>query len=369
MLPTSARLLRLLSLLQARRFWTGAALTERLEVTDRTLRRDMDRLRSLGFPVHSTSGVAGGYQLGAGATLPPLHLDDDEALAVAIALGAAQSSGVRGIDEAAVRAIAKLEQVLPTRLRERFDALRATIVALAPRGGGVSPDALTTIASACREHRELCFSYQDSRGQASERRVEPLGLVHGGRHWYFVAWDTTRSAHRSFRVDRISSELRAGARFTPRPPPDDGDLRQFVARSISAAVYQIQVSVILHAPLERIAERVPPAAVQLDRVTATRCRMQTSERSFEVIAGWILMLGVDFEVEAPEGLREHIHTLHARLGRVLSLSPAAAAAPSKRSRGARAAASVSSVSTRPGQTRAGRSAEGSAQKRRRSSGK
>lgn len=319
MLPTSARLLRLLSLLQARRSWSGAGLAERLEVTDRTLRRDVDRLRALGYPVHSTSGVAGGYQLGAGAALPPLQLDDDEALAVSIALGTVRTGGVSGIDEAAVRALVKLEQVLPSRLRQRADALRATIVPLQHPGGvGVSAGVLSALAGACRDHIELTFRYADRKGSASERHVEPLGLVHAGYRWYFVAWDLGRADFRTFRVDRIEGEPALGARFVPRAPPDDGDLRTFVSRSISTAAYEVQVSVVVHAPLDEIAARLSPSAAMLERIDAGRCRLRGGAPSLAVMTAWLLMLDVDFEVESPPELDEHLRVLRARIGRAIA---------------------------------------------------
>jgi predicted DNA-binding transcriptional regulator YafY len=318
MLPTSARLLRLLSLLQARRSWSGADLAERLEVTDRTLRRDVDRLRALGYPVHSTSGVAGGYQLGAGAALPPLSLDDEEALAMSIALGTVRTGGVSGIDEAALRALVKLEQVLPARLRQRADALRASIIPLQHRGTpGVSATLLSTLAGACRDHTELTFRYADRGGRASERRVEPLGLVHAGYRWYFVAWDVGRADFRTFRVDRVEGDPERGGPFVPRPLPDDGDLRAFVSRSISTTVYPVQVSVILHAPYDRIGERLSPSAVMLERIDERRCRLRGGAHSLAVMAGWLVMLDVDFEVETPPELSVHLRSLHARLGRVI----------------------------------------------------
>ncbi|MET0413924.1 MAG: YafY family protein [Polyangiaceae bacterium] len=320
MLPTSARLLRLLSLLQARRFWSGADLAERLEITDRTLRRDIDRLRSLGYPVHATSGVAGGYQLGAGAALPPLQLEDDEALAVSIALGTAATSSVSGIDEAAVRALAKLEQVLPTRLQKRAHALRSTIVPLTHARAAVDAALLSTVASACRDHVELRFAYADSRGRPSDRRVEPQGLVHTGQRWYLVAWDVGRDDFRTFRVDRISHAPALGARFAPRPPPEGGDLRKYVSRSLSTSVYEAQASVILHAPLEAMAERLSPSAALLERIDAQRCRLQAGAHSLESIAAWILMLGVDFEVEQPPELVKSLRTLSERLARSIKAS-------------------------------------------------
>lgn len=320
MLPTAPRLLRLLSLLQSRRFWTGADLAERLEATDRTLRRDVERLRSLGYPVHSTSGVAGGYQLGAGAALPPLQLDDEEALAVSLALGTAATGSVSGIDEGALRALVKLEQVLPARLRERAEALRATIVPLTRTGVSVSAQTLSTIARACRDHQELCFAYADSQGKPSERRVEPQGLVHTAQRWYLVAWDPSRDDFRMFRVDRVGGEPALGARFTPRPPPEGGDLRTYVSRALSTSVYGVRARVILHAAFEAIAPRVSPSSVLLEPIDAERCRFSSGGYSLVSIVAWLLTLEVDFEIEEPAELADQVRALHARLGRVLQAS-------------------------------------------------
>src|SRR5690606_8860424 len=180
---------------------------------------------------------------------PPLQLDDDEALAVSIGLGTVRTRGVSDIDEAAVRALVKLEQVLPPRLRQRADALRATIVPLQHEARtGVSARLLSLLAGACRDHVELRFRYADRSGATSERRVEPLGLVHAGYLWYLVVWDVGRGDYRTFRVDRLQGEPERGLRFVPRPLPDDGDLRKFLSRSLATAVYAVQASVIVHAP-------------------------------------------------------------------------------------------------------------------------
>ena len=181
MLQTSARLLRVLSLFQARRYWSGAELSERLEVTSRTLRRDVDRLRSLGYTVRSTSGAGGGYQLGAGATLPPLLLDDNEAVAVAIGLRTAASGSVAGMEEVSLRALSKLEQVLPSRLRRRVTSLHSFIMPLAHGGPTVIAHTLSIIASACRDHEGLRFGYHSHDGAPSTRLVEPHRLVHTGQ--------------------------------------------------------------------------------------------------------------------------------------------------------------------------------------------
>lgn len=189
MLSSSSRLLRVLSLLQTRSHWAGPELAERLAVHPRTLRRDIDRLRQLGYPIHASSGVAGGYAFRAGQSLPPLLLDDEEALAVAIALQIAAAGTVSGVEESSLRALVKLEQVMPTRLRRRTGALRSAIEPLQRMGPTIDASVLATLATACRDQLQVGFSYRDLRGQASVRQVQPHGLVHTGHHWYLVAWD------------------------------------------------------------------------------------------------------------------------------------------------------------------------------------
>ncbi len=321
MLETSARLLRLLSLLQGRRFWSGAELSSRLEVTARTLRRDVDRLRSLGYPVQAASGVAGGYELGAGASLPPLLLEDDEALAVSIALGTAAGSMVTGIEEAALRALVKLEQVLPARLRRRVSALHKTIVPLQRPGPPIDSALLATLAAACRDREQLHFRYEAARDKrSSERVVEPQGLVHTGFRWYLVAWDVGRADFRTFRVDRIAGKIESGERFLPRPPPEGGDLRAYVSRSLGSAPYAIQARVILHAPLAVAAERVSPAAGALEALDAERCVLRTGGNTLASLAAWIAAIDLDFEVEEPQPLIDELRRLHARLGKAVEAS-------------------------------------------------
>ena len=314
MLQTSARLLRLLTLLQSRRFWSGAELAERLEVTGRTLRRDVDRLRALGYPVNATSGVAGGYQLGTGAALPPLLLDDDEALAVALGLRSAAAGTVSGMEEAAVRALTKLEQVLPARLRRRVKALHGAVMPIHRAGPRIDPELLTQLAGACRDQEQVGFRYADMQANASQRSVEPHGLVHAGARWYLVAWDLEREDWRSFRVDRITSKASTGRRFVPRKVPH-GDVAQYVARSISTGVYPHQVRVLLHAPLESVAERIPPLAGQLVPVSAERCLLETGGHSLGSLAYYIATLGFDFDVQDPPELREQLRELGRRLSR------------------------------------------------------
>lgn len=314
MLETSARLLRLLSLFQAQRYWSGADLAERLEVTGRTLRRDVDRLRSLGYPVNSTSGAAGGYQLGSGATLPPLQLDDDEAVAVALGLRTAASGSVAGIEESSVRALAKLEQVLPERLRRRVAALHAFILPLAGAGPSVDAAALSAIAGACRDSVKLRFGYKDRDGAASRREVEPHRLVHTGRRWYLVAWDLDRADWRTFRVDRFEPRLTTGTRFTPREPPD-GDFAAYASRSVAYAPYPYRARVKLHASVRMVAERIPASVGMLEAVDDQTCLLHTGGFSLDSLSVWMALIGFDFEVQDPPELAERIRLLADRFRR------------------------------------------------------
>jgi predicted DNA-binding transcriptional regulator YafY len=312
MLLTSARLLRLLSILQAREFWTGGELARRLEVTERTLRRDVDRLRSLGYPVHSTSGTAGGYKLGAGASLPPLLLDDDEAVAVAVGLQTAAGGSVAEIGEASARALAKLEQVLPKRIRRRLAALRSSIVRLADSGPTVKMSDVSSLASACSERHELRFSYRDHAGASTSRTVEPHRIVHTQGRWYLVAWDGDRNDWRTFRIDRVDSPAPTGARFLPRSSPDD-DVGAYVTRGVASVAYRIRARVTLHAPFESLRDRISPMSGQLEPVDERSCLLHIGAFSLEGLAAWIISIGVDFDVREPPELRDHVKRLTERL--------------------------------------------------------
>ncbi len=315
MLQTSARLLRLLTMLQTRRSWAGPDLAERLEVTARTLRRDVDRLRSLGYPVHSTSGTAGGYSLGAGAALPPLMLEDDEGIAVALALQTAAGSSVAGIEDAAQRALSKLEQVLPNRLRRRIKTMRSSIVRLSDAGPTVDLSAVSALAAACEAQREIAFDYNDHHARVTRRSVEPHRLVHMERRWYLVAWDKARTDWRTFRVDRIRPPLENGASFPPRSSPDD-DVGAFVSRSVSTGPYPYRVQVIMRAPLATVRERIRANSGSLEEIDARCCRLRTGGNSLESVAIWLACTGIDFEVEEPAELLEHLQRAEKRLGRI-----------------------------------------------------
>ncbi|WP_430640842.1 WYL domain-containing protein [Couchioplanes caeruleus] len=252
MANTSARMLRLLSLLQTHRYWPGAELADRLDVSPRTLRRDVDRLRELGYPVDAARGVAGGYQLQAGAAMPPLLLDDEEAVAIAIGLRTAAAGAVAGFEETSVRALAKVIQLLPPRLRRRIDALRA-MTAPGVLGGGPTLDAtvLTTLAMACRGEERLRFAYTPRDGDTADRHVEPHRLVPLGRRWYLMAWDLDRGDWRSFRVDRLSEPAMTGARFRPRDIPG-GDPVAWLRGRLASVPNRYDVSVVLHSDAESV---------------------------------------------------------------------------------------------------------------------
>ncbi|MFJ7076753.1 helix-turn-helix transcriptional regulator [Streptomyces sp. NPDC098781] len=319
MLDTSARLLRLLSLLQAHRDWSGAELAERLGVTPRTVRRDVDRLRELGYPVNATPGTGGGYQLGAGAELPPLLLDDDEAVAVAVGLRTAAGQGIEGIGETSVRALAKLEQVLPNRLRRRVGALNAFTVPMlrGPQPSAVDPAVLTELAHLCRDSERLRFEYRDHEGAATRRSVEPHRLVCSERRWYLVAWDLDRDDWRTFRVDRVTPKPPHGPRFTPRTPPAE-DLAAYVSEGVSTRAYAAQAVVRLLVPLAEAAERISPSAGQLEPDGPGSCLLRTGAGSLDVMVIHVMLMGFEFEVLEPVELVETIRTAHGRLARSLA---------------------------------------------------
>ncbi|MFE5619234.1 helix-turn-helix transcriptional regulator [Streptomyces sp. NPDC056463] len=320
MLETSARLLRLLSLLQAHREWSGTDLAERLGVTTRTVRRDVDRLRELGYPVNASPGTGGGYQLGAGAELPPLLLDDDEAVAVAVGLRTAAGQGVEGIGETSVRALAKLEQVLPGRLRRRVSTLNAfTVPMLRTPATQVDPAVLTELANACRDSERLRFEYRDHAGATTRRTVEPHRLVCTERRWYLVAWDVDRADWRTFRVDRIEPKPPHGPRFPPREPPAD-DLAAYVAKGVSGAAYAAEATIRLHVPLAEAASVVGPMDGVLEPDGDGTCLLRAGAGSLQGMVVHVLMLGLEFEVVAPRELDDRVRVLRDRLSRAVERS-------------------------------------------------
>ncbi len=310
MLETSARLLRLLSLLQSQQTWTGTELADRQGVSARTVRNDVERLRALGYPVLATRGSAGGYRLGAGAAMPPLLLDDEEAVAVALGLRTAVRGAVAGIEEASLRALAKLEQVLPGRLRRRVGALGAIVVAVPPAVSAplVDPEVLTAIAAACRDMTRLRFSYTSHDGAGSDRDVEPYRLVNWGRRWYLVGFDVVRDDWRIFRVDRISVRTPGGPRFTARALPA-ADLADYVAKRVSAATMRYRARVTVFATAAQVLARTAGWAGPVTPVSDTTCVLDTGSDDAEKLAAYLGMLGYDFRVDEPPELVDALHAL------------------------------------------------------------
>ncbi len=318
MLETSARLLRLLSLLQTPRDWTGTELADRLGVSARTVRNDVGKLRELGYPVLATRGPAGGYRLGAGAAMPPLLLDDDEAVAVAVGLRTAAGGAVAGIEEAALRALAKLGQVLPSRLRSRVRTLQSVITPVpADAAPLVDADVLMAIAAACRSRERLRFTYSSWDGSASERDVEPYQLVNWGRRWYLVAFDPSRGDWRTFRADRVTVRTPGGARFSPRPLPAD-DLAMWVSRRVAAAGWRYLARVTVFARAGDVAARIGPYAGTVTAAGGETCVLDTGSDSLETLAVYLGMLGYDFRVQSPPELAGHLRALAGRYRRAVS---------------------------------------------------
>ena len=314
MIETSGRLLELLSLLQGRRDWPGAELADRLEVSGRTVRRDVERLRALGYPVDSLTGPAGGYRLRAGTAMPPLLLDDDEAIAIAVGLRTAARASVTGIEETAVRALVKLEQILPAPLRRRVHALGSATISPPVGGPTVDPQHLTVIATACRDSECLRFGYRSREGTQTRREVEPNALVNLGRRWYMVAWDRRRSDWRSFRVDRMARPASTGVRFSARRLPSK-DAAAFVKDSIAGAPHRFEARVTLRAARDEIANRVPAHWGTIKPIDEHTCEYQTGDDDLGWLALRVAMLGVEFEVHEPPELVAHLRALAERLDR------------------------------------------------------
>jgi predicted DNA-binding transcriptional regulator YafY len=322
---TPSRLLQLLSLLQARRDWPGQELAERLEVSPRTIRRDVGRLRALGYPVESVTGPGGRYRLHAGAAMPPLLLDEDEAIAIAVGLRTAARASVTGIEETSVRALVKLEQVLPTHLRRRVAALGSATVVAAGSGPTVDPQVLTVIAAACRDTECLRFAYRSRDGTPTRRDVEPHSLVNYWRRWYLVGWDRGRAGWRTFRVDRLTKPAATGVRFTPRRLPAK-DAGAYVQQSISGGS-RYEAVITVHASADELARRRPHLAGALEPIDDQRCLYRTSEDDLEWLAMRVVMLGVDIEVHDPPELIAHLDVLARRLRRAAPDPPSGAGAP------------------------------------------
>ena len=323
---TSSRLLTLLSLLQARRDWPGGELASRLDVSGRTVRRDVERLRDLGYPVESLTGPAGGYRLAAGTAMPPLLLDDDEAIAIAVGLRTAASTSVTGIEETAVRALVKLEQVLPAQLRRRVRALQTATMTLTPGDSGptVDPQCLTVIAAACRDKERVRFAYRARDDAETRREVEPHSLVNAGLRWYLVAWDCGRKDWRSFRLDRLSKPASTGVRFAERELPAK-DAAAYVQQSLANAPSRYEARVTLHAPAGEVSNRRWFAEVT--PLGDDRCELRTSDDNLDWLAMRIAMLPYDYEVHEPPELVDHLRALSARIERATSADGARPSAP------------------------------------------
>ena len=315
MANTSSRMLRLLALLETHRYWPGTELADRLQVSQRTLRRDIDRLRELGYPVRAQRGVTGGYQLAAGAALPPLVLDDEEAVALAVGLQAAAESAVEGIAESSVRALAKVVQVMPARLRRRVEALRTMTV---PAGWGgarvsVDPGVLTSVAVACRDTERLRFGYTAANGQRTARHVEPHRLVSLGRRWYLVGYDLDRHDWRSYRIDRLARPEVTGARFRPRELPA-ADAAAFVRAGIGSVSAVYDVEVLIEAPAAAVRERIGRWST-VEGAGPGRCRIRMTADSLDWPTMALGAVGADFEVLSPPELAEHVRDWGRRFSR------------------------------------------------------
>lgn len=315
MSETSARLLSLLSLLQARRDWPGQLLADRLEVSPRTVRRDVDRLRDLGYPVRATKGPDGGYRLDAGADLPPLLFDDDQAIAVAVALQTATTT-VAGIEEGALRALATVRQVMPARLRQRVDALQVTTVDryADTRRTKVDSDQLIAVGMAVRAREVLRFDYT-TPGASDEwvppRKVEPHHLVTWGGRWYLVAWDLDRKDWRTFRVDRMTPKTPTGPRFTPRELPAPDVATYISSRFKSRDQWPCQGEAILQAKAADIAQWADRRAI-VEEITPTSCRLIMSAWSWTGLAATFGMFECDLEFVGPQELKNAAAHLAAR---------------------------------------------------------
>jgi predicted DNA-binding transcriptional regulator YafY len=328
MANTSSRTLRLLSLLQNHRYWPGTDLAERLGVSPRTLRRDVDRLRELGYPVEAHRGVDGGYQLAAGAALPPLVLDDEEAVAIAVGLRLAAHGGGSGtVAEAAARALAKVTQVMPPRLRRRIEAV-AAVTESATWGSDIllAPDVLAAAAIACRDGERIRFPYTAASGERTRRHVEPHRLVVLDRRWYLVAYDLDRQDWRTFRLDRIASPSQpagtveaTGARFRPREIPG-GDAAEFVRRTIATPAGRHDVEAVFAAPAATIRQRIGRWAT-IEEIGPGRCRAVMTppqDSDWAVIA--LGMAAEDFEVISPPELADRVRDWGERFTRATNVA-------------------------------------------------
>lgn len=316
MLETSARLLELLSLLQLKRDWTSSELAGRLDVSTRTVRADIGKLRSLGYPVDARPGVAGGYRLIAGTAMPPLLLDDDEAVAVAVGLGAVATRGI-GVEETSLTALAKLEQVLPSRLRRRVEAVREATSAVPGAEPPLDLPVLGGVAAAIRGHERLRFGYTKPGGSEAARHAEPQRLVSWGPLWYLLAWDLDRDDWRVFRVDRMALHPPTGARFAPRVIPEDKVVEYVVGR-VSKGSWKYCARILVHAPAAEVAAKIQ-IPVDIEAVDESTCRVVLGADDADQLALWIAQLDVDIEVIEGDELAVAFDRLATRFRREAAL--------------------------------------------------
>lgn len=314
MSETTSRVLQLLGLLQSRRVWSGEELSERLGVTGRSVRRDVDRLRDLGYPVHASKGHGGGYQLGAGAALPPLLLDPEEAVAMAVCLRVAAGGSVAGVGESALRALSKLDQVMPSRLRAQVSAVHEATVTLTNgrQEDLVEPDVLMTLARASRDHEHVTLTYVDIRGNETQRRLEAYQLVTTGRRWYLLAYDRDRDDWRSLRLDRMSDVRALGSTFAPREAPDAAS---YVQRAITSSPYRYVARVRYSAPKEIVAQTFSAATVQIEPDGPDACILTTGADSAEGMVPYLALPGCDFQVLEPPEVVEAVRVVAELLAR------------------------------------------------------
>ncbi|MET7807915.1 helix-turn-helix transcriptional regulator [Micromonospora chersina] len=316
---TTERVLRLLALLQRRPSWTAGELAAELGVTDRSVRRDVERLRAVGYPVHATSGVGGGYQLGAGTRLPPLLLDDEEAIATAVSLRLASGGTVAGAGEAALRALAKLDQVMPARLRAEVRAVHGATETLVGPGVEIDAELLVTLARACRDLVRVRFRYPGRDGGERERTVEPVRMVTTGRRWYLMARDVDRDDWRTFRLDRMSGVVATTWRFRAREHPDPV---AYVQRSVTGSPYRYLARVRVHAPAERVRELVPPQVGRVEDDADGWCVLTVGGDGLDWLAVQVARLGFEARVLEPPELREAVALLARRLATMAGTGPA-----------------------------------------------
>jgi predicted DNA-binding transcriptional regulator YafY len=306
-------MLELLSMLQTHRYWPGAELAGRLEVSERTLRRDIERVRDLGYPVDAVRGVAGGYQLRAGGSLPPLLLTDEEAVAIAVGLRSAASGAVQGMEETSVQALTKVLSLMPPRLRHRMDALTEQTVPAPQRGPAIDATTLTSLAQGCRDDEIVEFDYTAREAGTTRRRVEPHRLVSLGRRWYLVAFDRDRDDWRSFRVDRINEVRLTGRRFTSDRALPAADALEFVRAGIQQIPRRYDVRVLIHAPKHDVAAVTGRWAELADVDGGTLMTMHTDDLFWPLAV--LATLDADFVVEGPDELRDQVRSVGRRFAR------------------------------------------------------